>query len=1203
MSFAKFSAPIQVASVWEIQSSGKAVCLICKDGRERAAKNCAAHENTPAHQSLLAHRQNQDISEPALVDDGMRNLLSSLSGGSVDPYPAPHAPDPNLGIAWNLMTDDTDIPLSAAEQGIANIASAILHRYDEVPASDDEFEERSDDENYSVPEPVVPEFPSGTGMPSEEGQPRKRARATQDQQATNRFWYPWNDRITCTLDILMHLPRSAFSQRQLDLFLWLLKVNQVDDVPSVKSMQTLNATLQKMCGIDTIAYDGALGHKYYMNSLSQIIAQEMANPKVRPHLSFYPEDSGQKLSEARQGKRWLEELPDSQTTPMLRINQQDFFIHEPAMLRNGNCCIPTRWFTKNGSLFAKCWLLQAVTTDELSGWRVVIRSEPYVVAATEFLKNLPDFRADVESGFYNLPNPTNIIGEFQMQWTYTDPKVGNTWRAKAEGSRVVMFPLWMYCDDTSGNVSKKWNEHNSFLVTPAGLPRTESQKEYNIHFLSTSNIAPPLEMLNGVVDQLECQGTGKRNLGLGRCSQEPVLVIPEVLALLGDNPMQSEFACHIGLRGKLFCRACWVKGPDALDPDTSPATTGAADEGREEKKKAKESLEQMVRRVKDFIKVGVLRKKSETTEQLKSYFTQASTADTKTQIQNDRTKSGIKDTYQLVFLERLFQSYKGKRGRAAKQAALDACVARLPQNITSPVWRIKGLDPHQDTPVEILHVVLLGFLQLKNKDDKKELLITRLSSLDVSGPGISPLAGRTLVQYSGSLTGRDFRAIAQVAPFLVYDLVSAECFETWQSLSKLIPLIWQPEIENIDTHLVRPLIFFSVQRLKLKYQALLTQEIESFLLHTARWTNRWFNKPKFHIILHLPFHIRRFGPSILFATEAFESFNAIIRAKTLAFAQGNRIRHLLSGGMFLLTHPLTTDQYGSTSKFSKDPNAWSSIGLGPKYLVSSPSTVTGYLGLDNKKKAAQGNWPVCICETRLLTYAKTLTGQHIPAWSTKDGRFRTCEDLALNNGDICMPGSFIILKDPHVLGQTFVGRVEEIIQKVGSAASHASAPDGILIQKVTLPPGTHRYGMPRVILSGDRAIHQTADILCTVNVQHNCMDNKCGPTGSRPVFQERERTDQSRAQIVHSQNPTDLVLNTAQMRDARYLQRFRINTPQLDPETVIYQSAINEVAAQRNAAAEKPSGSGRRRSTASTGASRVESRDLSRLRDSASGML
>lgn len=71
----------------------------------------------------------------------------------------------------------------------------------------------------------------------------------------------------------MHLPRSVFSQRQLDLFLWLLKVNNVDDVPTVKSMQAVNAALQKMCGVDSIAYDGALGHRYFVNSLSQIIAQ------------------------------------------------------------------------------------------------------------------------------------------------------------------------------------------------------------------------------------------------------------------------------------------------------------------------------------------------------------------------------------------------------------------------------------------------------------------------------------------------------------------------------------------------------------------------------------------------------------------------------------------------------------------------------------------------------------------------------------------------------------------------------------------------------------------------------------------------------------------------------------------------------------------------------------------------------------------
>lgn len=78
---------------------------------------------------------------------------------------------------------------------------------------------------------------------------------------------------TCTLDVLMHLPRSVFSQRQFDLFLWLLRVNDVDDVPSVRSMLGLNAALQRSCGIDSIAYKGALGHTYYVNALDQIIAQ------------------------------------------------------------------------------------------------------------------------------------------------------------------------------------------------------------------------------------------------------------------------------------------------------------------------------------------------------------------------------------------------------------------------------------------------------------------------------------------------------------------------------------------------------------------------------------------------------------------------------------------------------------------------------------------------------------------------------------------------------------------------------------------------------------------------------------------------------------------------------------------------------------------------------------------------------------------
>jgi hypothetical protein len=98
----------------------------------------------------------------------------------------------------------------------------------------------------------------------------------------------------------------------------------------------------------------------------------------------------------------------------------------------------------------------------------------------------------------NPLDPTNI-----EPWVLTDPCVGNQWRAKAQGARVYAFHVLAYCDDTSGNKSKKWNKHNSILFSAAGLPREEAQKEYNIHFLATSNQAPPLEMMDGFVEQIE----------------------------------------------------------------------------------------------------------------------------------------------------------------------------------------------------------------------------------------------------------------------------------------------------------------------------------------------------------------------------------------------------------------------------------------------------------------------------------------------------------------------------------------------------------------------------------------------------------------------------------------------------------------------------------------------------------------------------
>ena len=118
-------------------------------------------------------------------------------------------------------------------------------------------------------------------------------------------------------------------------------------------------------------------------------------------------------------------------------------------------------------------------------------------------------------------------------------------------------------------------------------------------------------------------------------------------------------------------------------------------------------------------------------------------------------------------------------------------------------------------PVDVLHVILLGFVKYfwqdavgKVKDGQKEMLIAHINSLDVSKLGLdtSTLVGKTLVQYAGSLVGRDFRIVIQVAPFILYDIVPQECYKSWLALAALAPLIWQPVISNLQDHVVSILV-------------------------------------------------------------------------------------------------------------------------------------------------------------------------------------------------------------------------------------------------------------------------------------------------------------------------------------------------------------------------------------------------------------
>ena len=100
-------------------------------------------------------------------------------------------------------------------------------------------------------------------------------------------------------------------------------------------------------------------------------------------------------------------------------------------------------------------------------------------------------------------------------------------------------------------------------------------------------------------------------------------MIPSVLALLGDNPMQSELSCHVCMNGNLFCRICYVQGADksetvgimnesgggsnsaananTADCDSDQSSVNSSSRGTTQKKQ--DTMAGLVSRAREFLKV------------------------------------------------------------------------------------------------------------------------------------------------------------------------------------------------------------------------------------------------------------------------------------------------------------------------------------------------------------------------------------------------------------------------------------------------------------------------------------------------------------------------------------------------------------------------------------------------------------------------
>ncbi|EGO23109.1 hypothetical protein SERLADRAFT_416571 [Serpula lacrymans var. lacrymans S7.9] len=497
----------------------------------------------------------------------------------------------------------------------------------------------------------------------------------QRPQVYKGAWSPWQDRLSCTLDIVANLPRSDFSDKDIEVLLWLLQINGVSNVPSVGQMKALSRYLNDVCNVKMQRYMGAFGHAYYTVKLHSLVSMDLANPLIREHLEFYPEDAGTRLYESRQASAWLHHANPHRLTPMHRKGLTDYYTFEPTLLKDGTVCMPHRWYKKSSIMWFSAWCMVSEARANQTGW---ISNQGDQIDLSEV--ELSIYGKDLISSLYlgsAYPSFNNIHGYRRScdgpieEWPLS---LLNPWRAKAKGSRVVSYPVWLYCDDTSGNRSKN---------------------------------APPLEMLDGVIREFEeCQEAG---IWAYDCIlHEVVLVLVFILALLGDNPMQSEFACHAGLRSRFFCRCCWASGNAS---------------GHQE-------LTGFVSWVKSFIMTNKLLDWT-----LKKPFRNAS-------ITLNYLGKHCKGFHRPEIKEFAHQQAKKKLRGSNTDDATQQILSQMPTNPYNPIWHVKGYSKYfwQDA---------ISWLS----DSEKEILKARLSSIDVSGldPSVTMLQGHTLVQYTGSL--------------------------------------------------------------------------------------------------------------------------------------------------------------------------------------------------------------------------------------------------------------------------------------------------------------------------------------------------------------------------------------------------------------------------------------------------------------------
>ncbi|KAJ7104568.1 hypothetical protein C8R43DRAFT_1092216 [Mycena crocata] len=909
--------------------------------------------------------------------------------------------------------------------------------------------------------------------------------------------------------------------------MWVMRECKTPDVPSFSALRKKQQSLTREVGIKSEHHTSSLGNHFYMNHPGKLLALDWANPLVRPFIHVYPEVSGP-VSEFWQAGKWVSEIDVDELSPMWADwknkanSHRHFYIKELAQMHDGTYVVPLRWVTVDNVVHADVHDVDCEAT--IQGYLFNIKSTTLRrIPASSLRLNYVDLKASFSVNFT----------EYSPQYSMPHPL-----REKAQGRPLFRLRIMPWSDDVSGNVSKQYNPHTNMYVANLNLPHQKLQQEYFIRFASTSPHASSSEQFVPVSEDCTA-GVWHEAYD---CELEQEILFETIEHVLpADNPQQSETASHIGMGGSLGCRRDLTGG-------------------------TKQYVETNVG-YQALYKPGIPHTPEQTIQTIRWQIWLACLGNKKV-LDDAYPTTGVKDKISQYWISVLLEKAQVRHheclsNRSTRDPRLNnahckgderiALKNHIKQQIQQELWdwvvqqpneyvqlpendplklgldlkpgvhynvllKTRGIDPHRDTPGEILHTYLLGNDKYvwhdttKNWDPTKTTIFaSRLEASSIDGLSIPPPRPRYVVQYKNSLIGKHFKMLQQLGVFQLHDLCSPLLFDLWKATGELGAHLWFPEIKNTDAYLA-------------DLEVLINNLLDIWGLIDP---NRILVKGKIHIMTHLIEDVRRFGPGVLYSTEIFECWNAIFRLCSIfsnhlspshdiaiTLADMERFKHMVSGGWW-------------KNEEGKPIRAGSSI----RSFLTSNKELQRHLGWTEKTHLQSGTTKLESANKRLPVIWDLALPEPEPVGAT----WVKCKYVVAHSGDICKPGFWIFVRTGEI-SEPFAGRISKILSRDGSTSPQTTV---VIVELFTiLNTKDTRLNMPVMIPSSDGGAMlvkaNPKDIMLSFNVQHDCVTCKCR-TVAVPVRQERIVTDRTEVQLKHSEEQR-FILNMHGLHNAHLIR-------------------------------------------------------------------